>query len=480
MTNSQRGKTKIVCTLGPSTQTVEMLVSMIHAGMDVARLNLSHGTHQDHSMRIRNLREASRLTGEEVAILLDLQGPKIRIGSFMTPFVELKPGAPFVITTDPVVGDEGRACTSYANLPADVHVGDQILIDDGRIRLRVLSVDGKDVMCNVEVGGPLSANKGINLPGVAVSAPSITEKDLSDLEFGLDNDVDYVALSFVRSAEDIRTLQRAIIDRIAKGKFLPIIAKIEKPQAIDNIDAIIAESDGIMIARGDLGVELSPEDVPILQKIITTKCNETGKPVVIATQMLESMIGSPTPTRAEASDVANAVLDGGDAVMLSGETSIGKYPLEAVQLMSRIALKVEAEHHGGRRILDRPLGVVESRLDALGRAACVLAEQMNAAAIVCVTHTGSTAKVLSRYRPQPQVVAVTTREKILRRLKLVWGINGFVIDNLEDDSDKALSAIQNKLIDSGLVRRGEYVVLLAGQPFFARGSTNFIKVEKIE
>lgn len=474
------GKTKTVCTLGPSTSSVEMLVQMIHAGMDVVRLNFSHGTYEDHLSTLQNVQEAMRRTGEQLAVLQDLQGPKIRIGDLNVPFIELRTGEHFTITTDLVMGDEHRVNTTYTNLTKDVQPGDKILLDDGKLRLRVLEVRTNDVLCEVVVGGTLSAHKGINLPGVSVSAPSFTAKDLLDLEFGIRHDMDYVALSFVRSAEDIRDLRKAIIERIEDGRYLPIIAKIEKPQAIANIDAIIAEADGIMVARGDLGVELPPEDVPILQKMIIKKCNQAGKPVIIATQMLESMINNPTPTRAEASDVANAVLDGGDAVMLSGETSVGKYPLEAVLIMDRIIKKVESEQIGNLRVLDRPHGVIESRLDALGRAACVLAEQMSAAAIVMVTHSGQTARIISRYRPRPRVIAITDRAKILRRLQLIWGVRGMVIDNLAEDSDKALQKIQEKLVNSGMIMRGDYIVMLAGQPFFARGSTNFIKVEKVE
>jgi pyruvate kinase len=453
---------------------------MIQAGMDIARLNLSHGTHEDHRLRLQSLREAARSTRREVALLLDLQGPKIRIGAFGTASIELKAGDHFAITTEPVTGDKNKVSTTYSALARDVSPGKMILLDDGKLKLRVLQIKGREVECEVEVGGVLSANKGINLPGVAVSAPSVTDKDLGDLQFGLEQDVDYVALSFVRSADDIRHLREAIVKHIAKGKFLPVIAKIEKPQAVENIDAIISETDGIMIARGDLGVELPPEEVPILQKMIIKKCNEAGKPVVVATQMLESMIQNPSPTRAETSDVANAVLDGCDAVMLSGETSVGRFPVEAIQIMSRIVEKVEADLPAKERLLDRPLGTVESRLDALGRAACVLAEQTNAAAIVAVTRTGNTARVLARYRPQPKIVAVTDRLKILRRLQLIWGVHGVLMERLDEDSDKALQEIQERLLQLDVVRHGEFVVLLAGQPFFARGSTNFIKVEKIE
>jgi pyruvate kinase len=312
-----------------------------------------------------------------------------------------------------------------------------------------------------------------------VSAPSFTEKDLDDVMFGISNNVDYIALSFVRSAFDIRDLRKAIATR-APGVSIPIIAKMEKPQAIQNADAIIQEADGVMVARGDLGVEMPPEEVPMLQKQIIRKCNEAGKPVIVATQMLESMIGNPRPTRAEASDVANAVVDGCDAVMLSGETSVGKYPVEAVQIMDRIIMKAETV------LRDRPAAaprlqemIPGDQHDALGRAACLLAEQMRAAAIVAVTRSGQTARVLARYRPDPPILAITDSDKTLRALTLVWGIQGMVASSLSTDSDKALAEIRQMLADSGWVKRGENVVLLAGHPFFARGSTNMIKVERI-
>lgn len=477
--NVNRSKTKIVCTLGPSSNSVEMLVDLMRAGMDVVRLNFSHGTQEEHLATLKNVREAAKRTGVEVAVLQDLQGPKIRIGEFSAPFIELRAGDRFTITTDHVIGGTTVVSTTYSGLTEDVRPGDALLLDDGKVRLRVLEVKRNDVICTVVIGGTLSAHKGINLPGVATSAPSFTEKDLQDLEFGIQQDVDYVALSFVRRAEDVKELRKAIFDRVGTKRVLPIIAKIEKPQGVHNIDSIIEEADGIMVARGDLGVELPPEDVPILQKVIIRKCNHAGKPVIVATQMLESMIHNPTPTRAEASDVANAVLDGCDAVMLSGETSVGSYPLEAVRIMDRIISKVESESIDRLHPLDRHDATVEGRPDALGRAACVLAEQMRAAAIVAVTRSGQTARIISHYRPGPKIIAITDRPAILRGLNLYWGVQGVVIDGMSGDSDKALQDIQEKLVSSGLVERGEYVVVLAGQPFFAQGSTNFIKVEKV-
>jgi pyruvate kinase len=443
------------------------------------RLNFSHGTQEQHIEVLKNVHQAVEQSGVVVSVLQDLQGPKIRIGELSVPSIDLHQGEKLVITTEPLVGGPGRVSTTYEALSSDVRPGADILLDDGKLRLKVLEVKGKDVTCEVIVGGCLSAHKGINLPGVAVSAPSLTEKDMHDLEFGLEHEVDFVALSFVRTADDVRNLRAAIAERRPPGLRPRIIAKIEKPQAIANIDEIIGATDGVMVARGDLGVELPAEDVPLLQKMIVGRCNGAGKPVIIATQMLESMINSSTPTRAEVSDVANAVLDGGDAVMLSGETSVGKYPVETVRIMARIVRKVESERQGKRPLIIESGVTVENRHDALGRSACVLADQMRAAAIVTVTNSGQTARVIARYRPDPPIIAVTDNTRTLRSLGLVWGVRGLMIENLGDNSDSALARVQERLVASGLVNRGEYIVLLAGQPLFARGSTNFIKVEKI-
>jgi pyruvate kinase len=456
-----------------------MLVHLIQAGMDVSRLNFSHGTLDEHLQVLRNVREASARTSVPVTVLQDLQGPKIRVGDLGMPSVELKAGGQLIITTEKVMGDASRVSTDFKDLPKYVHPGEMILIDDGRMRLRVVEVRNEEIVCDVVIGGVLSAHKGINLPGVPVSSPSLMPKDLDDLEWGIRNGVDYIALSFVRTAGDIRQLRQAIRELSPVGGGPPVVAKIEKPQAVAHLDAIITEADGVMIARGDLGVELPPEEIPVLQKRITRKCNAAGKPVIIATQMLESMIQNPVPTRAEASDVANAVVDGADAVMLSGETSVGKYPLETVEIMGRIIRTVESERPEHLRLPESSHGTVADRHDALGRAACVLAEQMKAAAIVTVTNSGQTARALARYRPEIPIIAVTDSDQTLRQLGIVWGVRGLVVENLGVDSDKALQNVQERLVVSGIVRRGQYIVLLAGQPFFARGSTNFIKVEKI-
>lgn len=471
------GNTKIVCTIGPASESVSRLTELIRAGMDVARLNFSHGSHGEHLKVLRNIREAGTKTAEAITIIQDLSGPKIRTGVLKNHEMELKDGQDFVFTVEDVIGDGKRVSTTYKNLPKDVQKGDTILVDDGRMKMIVKSKTRSEVRCEVINGGTLKDKKGMNLPGVRVSVSSLTEKDRTDLKFGLKNDVDYVALSFVRKAEDIRELRSTIIREGKKGIKVPIVAKIEKPEAIENIDSIIAESDVIMVARGDLGVELPPEEVPLIQKMIVRKCNEAGKPVIIATQMLESMIENPRPTRAEANDVANAVLDGADAVMLSAETSVGAYPVEAVHTMDRIIRSAETAEQ------DRLGSGLEIRnddmFDAVARAAAVLARQMNARAIVPITHSGSTAVRISKYRPSAPILAITGRERILRRLNLVWGVRGMILPHLDVDSDTAFQHIEEELVKRGFVEKGDYVVFTAGIPLMSKGTTNTIKVERV-
>jgi pyruvate kinase len=471
-------KTKIICTLGPASQSVEQLVELIQAGMDVARLNFSHGTYEDHLKSINNVREASKLTGEHISILQDLCGPKIRTGKLQNKSIELKEGATFTFTIDEIVGDEHRVTTTYRELPDDVKAGDTILLDDGKMAVRVVTKTTKDVECTVVNGGILKENKGMNLPGVKLSTPSLTDKDIEDLKFGLAHDVDYVALSFVRSAEDIRHL-RSVIQQQTKLRIL-IVAKIEMKEAIDFIDSIVAETDTVMVARGDLGVEMMPEDVPILQKMIVRKCNEAGVPVIIATQMLESMIENPRPTRAEASDVANAVLDGADAVMLSAETSVGKYPVETVQTMDRIICRAEIRRHDHLSIKQIPAETQENVFDAIARAACVLARQVNATAIVPITHSGATALRISKYRPESRIIAVTSDERVLRSLNLVWSVRGIVIKDFVHNNDTAFRKIIEHLEQEGYVERGDFVVFTAGLPFLAMGTTDTVNVQRVE
>lgn len=479
-TSISNARTKIVATIGPASQSVDVLVKMIQSGMDVARLNFSHGSHAMHEMVLNNVREACRRTGEHISILQDLSGPKIRTGLLEETTVELKTGAQVSFTIEDIRGTEKLVSTTYKRLPQDVQMGDTILLDDGKIKLRVASKTEKEVTCDIINGGILAEKKGMNLPGVKVSVSSFTEKDVDDLKFGLANDIDYVALSFVRTADDIRRLREVIIKEVQKGKRVPIVAKIEKPEAVENIDSIIQETDALMVARGDLGVELPPEDVPLVQKMIVRKCNEAGVPVIVATQMLESMIGNPRPTRAEASDVANAVLDGADAVMLSGETSVGAFPVEAVQTMDRIIRKAEEQHRDHLQIAQKPTNPDFVSFDAIGRATCVIAEEVNAKAIVTVTHSGFSAINTAKFRPKARIIAVTAREKILRRLNLVWGVNGIIVPDIEGDTDEALKRINDELVSKGLVQKGDYIVTTVGIPLFAQGSTNTIKVERVE
>lgn len=471
-------KTKIVCTFGPASNSLDVMNAMVRAGMDVARINFSHGTHAEHLRTFKNLRKTARLTREPVTTILDLQGPKIRIGELKTGSIELKPNQRITITTNEVKGDEQTLSTTYKHLAQDVKPGNHILLDDGKLELVALSVKGKEVLFRVVTGGILTAHKGINLPGISVSAPSLTDKDKHDLIFAFEHDIDYVALSFVRKAQDVSSLRDFIIHHGPKSRKIPIIAKIEKAEAIANIDDILNEADAVMVARGDLGVELPTEDVPMLQKMIVRKCNELGKPVIIATQMLESMIQSPTPTRAEASDVANAVLDGADAVMLSGETSVGKYPVQTVQVMDRIIRKTQDQSflHGEYN----PDWIPSTHeYDPLSRAACLLADQLQASAIIVLTHSGSSAAHVAKFRPTSSIIAVTDREKIMRRLNLIWGIRGLIVEDLRKDTDKTFKKIQVRLLMEGFIHKGETIVMLAGIPLFEGHPTNTIKVDKV-
>lgn len=472
------GKTKIVCTLGPATSTEEIIIKMCEVGMDIARLNFSHGSHKEQLSLIKKIRNAAKIVGEPIAIMQDLQGPKIRTGLLENKTVELKAGNKFVLTPSDVLGNEKIVSTSYKNLAKEVEVGDNILMDDGLLQFKVIGCTEKDVITEVIHGGILKERKGINLPGVKLNVPAFTEKDLKDLEFGIQNDVDYVALSFVRTAEDIRQLKKFIISKIDKGRKLPIIAKIEKIEALKNIDEIIKEADGIMVARGDLGVECELQEVPIAQKMICKKANEAGKPVIIATQMLESMIENPRPTRAEANDVANAVLDGADAVMLSGETSVGKFPIETIKIMESVVRRAEKVLTEKFNLDDYLVGSEFSTSKAIGKSACILAKQIGASAIVVVTYSGDTACVISRYRPSIKIIAITDREKIMKRLNLYWGVRSMSINKIKD-TDKTLDKIIELLLKQKFVSKGDKVVITAGIPLLKRGSTNMVKVEQL-
>ncbi len=461
-----------MCTLGPATASRERIRELAEAGMDVARLNLSHGEPVDHEQVCAWVRQASNDTGRAIGILADLQGPKIRVGRFTDGEVTLEVGATFVITTRDVLGDVRQVSTTYAGLPDDVQPGDEVLLDDGALRLRVVAVNDTDVTTGVEVGGRLKNNKGINLPGVDVSAEAMTEKDVEDLRWALSMPVDWVALSFVRRASDVDAV-RTIMDE--EGVHLPVVAKIEKPQAIDNLDEVIAAFDGFMVARGDLGVELPLENVPIVQKTIVDKARRNAKPVIVATQMLESMITSPRPTRAEASDVANAVLDGADAVMLSGETSVGDHPIETVRTMARIILSTEAHGVDQMAAIDwRP----KTRSGIVCRAAAQVAEAVGAKLVVAFTQSGDSARRLSRYRGPVPVLAFTPVQVVRSQLALTWGVETFLTPTVEH-TDEMVMQVDHSLLEIGRVTEGDEVVIVAGSPPGIPGSTNALRLHRM-
>jgi pyruvate kinase len=468
-------RAKIVCTLGPASSSPERIGQLIDAGMDVARLNFSHGERDVHLKTLQTVRIEAEKRDRAVAILLDVQGPKIRVGRFADGQVELEAGQTFTITTDPsVVGDARRVSTTYPKLAHDVQAGTQILLDDGLLTLEVTEVREGDVVTVVKIGGLLKNNKGINLPDVAISAPSLTDKDRGDLAFGVRVGVDYVALSFVRAAEDVREA-RALVT--ANGLSIPIIAKIEKPQAVERLDEIINEADGIMVARGDLGVEMGPEKVPLIQKNIIDKTNGRGKIVITATQMLESMIHHTRPTRAEASDVANAVLDGTDALMLSGETAVGEYPLEAVRTMDRIIREVERSPRY-RLNLETPSIDMPVSANAIAHAAVIAARQMSIRNVLVVTDSGGAARLMSEYRPEAAILALTTNDVTYRRLALYWGVQPFFIPPAST-IDELVDHVEDLLHERGLARPGEYVVLTASVPVGGGETTNTLRIHRV-
>ena len=474
-------RTKIVCTIGPATNSEERLEQLMRAGMNVARLNFSHGTHSDHAIAIDRIRAISARLGWPIAILQDLQGPKIRTGELEggQP-VKLDDGAEITITTRPVVGNAQTIATTYTPLPQDVKVGDRILLDDGLLELRVLNSNETDVQCEVVHGGMLKEHKGINLPGVAVSAPALTEKDREDLRFGVMHDVDYVALSFVRQPEDVLEAKYLIRQfQVEKGekeqaKTLPLIAKLEKPEAVAHLDQILDVVDGVMVARGDLGVEMAPEKVPLIQKHIIAKCNDLGLPVITATQMLESMITHPRPTRAEASDVANAILDGTDAVMLSAETASGDYPIEAVQMMARIALETETSDLTTRQPKSNRL----TQSHAVSHAARALSEEASVQAVVVFTRTGYSAHLISKDRPRVSILAYTPSERVYHQLALWWGVWSHSI-SMQGSTEDLIAVVDQRLQDDQLIRRGEHVVIMGGLPVASQARTNFVKLHRV-
>jgi pyruvate kinase len=445
---------------------------MVAAGMNLARLNFSHGTLDEHGEKIRRIRQVSEQTRRPVAVLQDLQGPKIRVGSIADPGAALRPGQPFILTSDPVEGTAERVSVSYENLPAEVSPGDRILLADGLMELVVDRISGDDIHCEVVTGGILTSHKGINLPTGTLKVAAITDKDREDLRFGLENGVDFVALSFVRGAEEIRELKTLIQEA---GKRVPVIAKIEKHEALEHIEEIIDAADGIMVARGDLGVEIPLQQVPGIQKQLVRRANFAGKPVIIATQMLRSMVDSPRPTRAEATDVANAVLDGADAVMLSEETATGNHAIEAVRFMSQIAEAAEATFPHGKYLHTLPRA---ETAEAVAYAACVLAEEIHAAAIVATTRSGFTALQIARFKPNRAILALSPEEETVRRLTLCWGCTPQLISP-QRNTDERLENAAEAALASGLAKPGDWVVITAGHPVWTSGTTNMVKVRQL-
>jgi pyruvate kinase len=466
-------KTKLVCTLGPATGSPEAIRQLVEAGMDVARLNFSHGTHEEHEALIRTIRKVEEKAGRAVAILQDLGGPKIRIGNIAEGSVRLEPDQEFVLTSREVPGDVQEVSVSYADLPREVHAGARVLLADGVIELEILETSDTDIRCRVLVGGSLSSRKGINLPSETLSVPALTDKDRADLEFGIAHGVDLVALSFVRKPDDVLEVRQIIQ---SQGAHIPVIAKIEKHEALERIDDILAASGGCMVARGDLGVEIPLERVPILQKAIIRQARVLGRPVITATQMLTSMVESPRPTRAEAADVANAVMDGTDAVMLSEETAVGKYPTRVVEIISRIVR--EAENTPGCD----PLLAEDARTsevpDAVSGAVCYLADRVRAKAIVVPTESGGTARFVARHRPDQPILAYSPHQQTVRALQLSWGVSARILQPASDSEEMIAGAIASAKGD-GWVGSGDRVVVTAGVPMGTPGTTNLIRVETV-
>lgn len=465
-------RAKIVCTLGPAVGSKELILDLVNAGMNVARINASHGSHEEHEERIDWVREAADELGKPVAILVDLQGPKIRLGTFAEGPVLLEQGDIFTITIDDIEGDKDRVSTTFKGLPGDCSPGDLILIDDGKVQVRVISVTDTDVMTEVVVGGTVSNNKGVNLPGVAVSVPALSEKDKEDLEWGLNYGADLVALSFVRSPDDIKDVHE-VMDRV--GRRVPVIAKIEKPQAVTVLEDIVRAFDGLMVARGDLGVELPLQQVPIVQKRAISIARRNAKPVIVATQVLESMISSPTPTRAETSDCANAILDGADAVMLSGETSVGKYPIVCVRTMASI---IEYTEEHGIESIPAIGNLHRTRNGVITRSAMDIGEALGVKFVAVFTSSGQTARRMSRLRARIPLMVFTPNEDVRRQLALTWGIETLTLPTVAH-TDDMVNQVDHILRERGLAIDGDRVVIVSGMPPGKVGSTNSIRIHKM-
>lgn len=470
-------KTKIVATIGPVSSNKEVLKGMIQNGLDVVRLNFSHGAHEDHQKVIEFVREIDAELGTNTSLLADLQGPKLRVGEMENGSVDLTVGQTITISTTKQIGTNQVIYTNYKEFAQDVKAGERVLLDDGKLVMNILSTNGKDtVQCEVVQGGPLSSKKGLNLPNTKVSLPSLSEKDLSDLHFALSHNVDWIGLSFVRTAEDVRALKEIIF---SAEKHAKVVAKIEKPEAVDDIDAIIEETDAVMVARGDLGVEVPLQNVPLIQKMVVRKCVERAKPVIVATQMMESMVSNMTPTRAEVADVANAVLDGADAVMLSGETSVGKYPVEAIRMMNSII--GEAEKYDDLYYKEEaPEQMDETRFvtDSVCYSACRLAKRANATAILTNSFSGYTGYKIASWRPRTNIFVFTANKKILTQMNLVWGVKAFYYDKMVS-TDQTIADIRYFLKKHEYITEGDFIINIASMPIFEQGMTNMIKLSKV-
>ena len=470
-------KTKIICTLGPAVDSEDMIRTLIRSGMDAARFNFSHGSHPEHLARLNRLKAVRDTMGRPVATILDTKGPEIRIKSFATKTVTLEAGEPFTLTTDDIVGGQERVSVTYPKLHQELTPGQQVLIDDGLVAIRVDRIEGCDIRCTVENGGTLSANKSINIPGVHIQLPALTEKDVADIRFGVENDFDYIAASFVRRAADVEAVRQVLHD--CGGDAVKIIAKIENQEGVDNVDEILAAADGIMVARGDLGVEIPAAKVPILQKQMIRKGLQAGKPVITATQMLDSMMRNPRPTRAEVSDVANAVFDGTGCVMLSGETAGGKYPVEALTAMVTIVTEAEQSIDYWRQFQKQRIIPASNINDAITHTCCLTAMNLNAKAILAATSSGRTARMICRFRPACPVAALTMHEKVRRQLAICWGVIPFLTGEV-NSTDRIFSLSAEVARKEGLVRNGDTVVITAGVPLGKSGSTNLLKAQVID
>ena len=470
-------KTKIVCTIGPSSEKPEILEELIKNGMNVARLNFSHGTHEEHLEKIKTIRKVRRKLNVPVAIMLDTKGPEIRTGNFDVDEVYLKPNDTFTLTTRDIIGNANIVSVSYKGLPNDVEVGSIIYIDDGLVQLEVTEIkDRTEVICKALNNGILSNHKGVNLPGSKTNLPSITPKDVDDIKFGIENDIDFIAASFVRKKEDVYDIRRVLEDH--GGENIKIISKIESQEGVDNLDEIIEASDGIMVARGDLGVEIKTELIPIVQKQIIRKVNMASKPVITATQMLDSMIRNPRPTRAETTDVANAIIDGTDCVMLSGETAGGKYPVEAVNTMRNICITTELSDDFNKNVYETDISTLNNITNSIAKNTCDIAKELDAKAIISCTSSGNTSRVLSKFKPKTNIVAATTTERVARQLSVVWGVYPVVIQEAKE-TDELIERAIFAAINGKYVNEGDLTVVTAGIPLGISGNSNLIKVHVI-